>query len=209
MFAGVAQAPSEREIERQFNLGKLRGAVFKDLAQLDDGTQVKAGDAVRFVILNDPSFLDSLWDSAQDNAEEKAEELEAEFSRLGIVAHQRRVQGAEMSTQGQQPIEVYVLEYEIDAVLETWDILGPMDPTVTMAGMTAPAAGTVGFWRWMSSQSPTLVGVLGVSLAFTAGSVAMTVSGSSIEGTFFWIAVAAVAVSIAYSIGKLKGAPSS
>lgn len=208
MFAGIAQAPTEKELERQFNLGKLRGGTFKDLAKLDDGTPVKAGDAVRFVILNDPSFLDSLWDTAQENANEKAEELEAEFSRLGIVAHQRRVQGAEMSTQGQQPIEVYVLEYEIDAVIETWDILGPMDPTLVMAGMTAPAAGTVGFWKWVS-QSKAFLGVLAVSVAVSLTAVAMTVSGSSIEGTFFWIAVAAVALSIAYSIGKLKGAPSS
>lgn len=210
MFAGVDQAPTEREIERQFNLGKLRGGVFTELGELEDGTPIKAGDAIRFVILNDPGFLDSLWDSAQENAEERAEKLEAEFARHGIVAHQRRVQGAEMETPAGGPIEVYVLEYEIDATIETWDSFGPMDPLV-MAAATAPASGTVGFLKWFVAHPGVVAVLAGLGIAWKISSnvsSAFEVSGPQIEGTFFWIAVAVVAASVAYSIGKLKGNPS-
>lgn len=207
MFAGVEEAPSAREIEKSFGLKPLTGGVFKDVAELDDGTPVREGDRIRFVIVDEPSFLDGLWDSAQENAEERADELEQELAKHGFVLQRIRVEGkSDVGNVG--AIEVYVLEWEINAILNAWAPGVEVDP---MVGATGAAAGTAGFFRWFLAR-PGVVAILGLATVgyLTTRNVASTfeTSGPQIEGTFFWIAVAVVAASIAYSIGKLKGAPS-
>lgn len=160
---------------------------------------LRAGDWIRVVAENEPSFLDSLWDSAQENAEEHTGELLNSLQAQGVFALAQKVQGRSVAAANGMR-EIYVYDFE---VVEFFD---PVAATSASGGSFAMNVGAL-------AALVVSLGLLNVTLQTWRIKPdklvdAANTASSSAASVAFWIGLAAVAVSIAYIVGKTKGAPS-
>lgn len=165
-------------------LDPLRDTAYARLSDLGEGFQVRRGQRLRFLAIDEPSFLDNLFDDVQENAQERAEVVVQSLSASGIVSTLDRVKGVDLGD-GRQGflIEVEIVGFFDPLTLETEEAaaLALVLPLITLA--TVAVAGTAA--------------VL-VTLSLERSVVEIK------EGTGFLIPLAAIAIAAAFIVWKVR-----
>jgi len=179
--------------------GKPKGATYTDIYGIDPATPISVGSRIRIVLLNEPTWIDSLNDDAQENAEEHTQEILDGFGQAGIVVFATKVQGVDAGQVELTEREAYCYDLEVVAVIE---------PAAPLKQELAGFAGLAQAVRLGALAAAALTGLLLASTLAYVVVVGPGEGGKLIGNTVFWISAAVIAAAVAVAISKARRASS-